>query len=160
MTTLPFTADLTLTPEVTAFFDAPTNTISYVVKDPNSNACAVIDSVMDIDYAAGRITYDGADTIIRHIEEHQLKLEWLIETHVHADHLSAAPYIQGKLGGNLGSRQVQQEWPFSPMCPQRVILGWSGSGRAVVRRCCASWTTPLACACCWQSWPPWWPWVG
>jgi glyoxylase-like metal-dependent hydrolase (beta-lactamase superfamily II) len=102
MTTLPFTADLTIQPEVTAFFDAPTNTISYVVKDPNSNACAVIDSVMDIDYAAGRITYDGADAIIRFIEEGQLKLEWLIETHVHADHLSAAPYIQGKLGGKLG----------------------------------------------------------
>ena len=102
MSTLPFTPDLSITPEVTAFFDQPTNTISYVVKDPDSNACAVIDSVMDIDYAAGRITYDGADRIIRHIEEHQLKLEWLIETHVHADHLSAAPYIQGKLGGKLG----------------------------------------------------------
>jgi len=102
MTILPFTPDLSIHPEVTAFFDAPTNTISYVVKDPDSNACAVIDSVMDIDYAAGRITYDGADAIIRHIEEHQLKLEWLIETHVHADHLSAAPYIQGELGGKLG----------------------------------------------------------
>ena len=56
--------DLTVHPEVTAFFDAPTNTISYVVGDPGSKACAVIDSVMDIDYAAGRITYDGADRII------------------------------------------------------------------------------------------------
>lgn len=102
MSTLPFDAELSVHPEVTAFFDAPTNTISYVVKDPESNACAVIDSVMDIDYAAGRITYEGADTIIRFIEEHQLKLEWLIETHVHADHLSAAPYIQSKLGGKLG----------------------------------------------------------
>jgi len=102
MSTVPFSVDLGVKPEVTAFFDAPTNTISYVVKDPDSNSCAVIDSVMDIDYAAGRITYDGADRIIRHIEEHQLKLEWLIETHVHADHLSAAPYIQGKLGGKLG----------------------------------------------------------
>ena len=102
MSTLPFATDLSVQPEVTAFFDAPTNTISYVVKDPESNACAVIDSVMDIDYAAGRITYDGADKIIQYIEEHQLKLEWLIETHVHADHLSAAPYIQSKLGGKLG----------------------------------------------------------
>ena len=102
MSKLPFTPDLSVHPEVTAFFDAPTNTISYVVKEPNSNACAVIDSVMDIDYAAGRITYDGADAIIAHIEEQQLKLEWLIETHVHADHLSGAPYIQGKLGGKLG----------------------------------------------------------
>lgn len=102
MQPIPFTPDLAIKPEVTAFFDAPTNTISYVVKDPASNACAVIDSVMDIDYAAGRITYDGADVIIRHIEEQQLTLEWLIETHVHADHLSAAPYIQSKLGGKLG----------------------------------------------------------
>ncbi|MEO5805503.1 MBL fold metallo-hydrolase [Devosia sp.] len=102
MSTVPFDTDLSVHPEVTAFFDAPTNTISYVVKDPNSSSCAVIDSVMDIDYAAGRITYDGADAIIRHIEENQLKLEWLIETHVHADHLSGAPYIQGKLGGKLG----------------------------------------------------------
>jgi glyoxylase-like metal-dependent hydrolase (beta-lactamase superfamily II) len=94
--------DLSVKPEVTAFFDAPTNTISYVVKDPASSACAVVDSVMDIDYAAGRITYDSADAIITHIRDHGLKLEWLIETHVHADHLSAAPYIQGKLGGKIG----------------------------------------------------------
>jgi len=94
--------DLGVKPEVTAFFDEPTNTISYVVKDPASNACAVVDSVMDIDYAAGRITYDGADKIIAFIKERGLKLEWLIETHVHADHLSAAPYIQKKLGGKLG----------------------------------------------------------
>ena len=88
MATLPFTPELGVKPEVTAFFDAPTNTISYVVKDPNSQSCAVIDSVMDIDYAAGRITYDGADEIIAHIEKHNLKLEWLIETHVHADFVS------------------------------------------------------------------------
>ncbi|WP_203065161.1 MBL fold metallo-hydrolase [Paradevosia shaoguanensis] len=102
MSSVPFTPDLSIKPEVTAFFDAPTNTISYVVKDPSSDACAVIDSVMDIDYAAGRITYDGADRIIAYIREQNLKLEWLIETHVHADHLSGAPYIQGKLGGKLG----------------------------------------------------------
>lgn len=89
-------------PEVTAFFDEATNTISYVVKDPESSACAVIDSVMDIDYAAGQITYDHADAIIAYIKEHQLSLEWLIETHVHADHLSAAPYIQQQLGGKIG----------------------------------------------------------
>ena len=99
---LPFTPDQSVKPEVTAFFDEPTNTISYVVKDPASKACAVIDSVMDIDYAAGRITYDGADRIIDFIKQNGLKLEWIIETHVHADHLSAAPYIQGKQGGKLG----------------------------------------------------------
>jgi len=89
-------------PEVEAFFDAATNTIAYVVKDPNSNACAIIDSVMDIDYAAGRITYDHADRMIGYIQKNKLDLQWIIETHVHADHLSAAPYLQGKLGGKMG----------------------------------------------------------
>ena len=70
--------------------------------NPASTACAVIDSVMDIDYAAGRITYDAADKIIDFIRQNGLSLEWLIETHVHADHLSGAPYIQGKLGGKIG----------------------------------------------------------
>lgn len=99
---VPFTPDLSVKPEVVAFFDKPTNTISYIVRDPDSSACAVVDSVMDIDYAAGRIAYDGANRIIAHIEERGWSLEWLIETHVHADHLSAAPYIQEKLGGKLG----------------------------------------------------------
>lgn len=99
---IPFTPDLTLRPEVVPFFDPATNTISYIVKDPNSASCAVIDSVMDLDYAAGRISYEHADAMIAYIEEHGLKLEWLIETHAHADHLSAAPYIQQKLGGKLG----------------------------------------------------------
>ena len=94
--------DMTVHPKVKAFFDPATNTISYVVKDPGSNACAVVDSVMDIDYAAGRITYDHADEIIAYIRSNGLELEWLIETHVHADHLSAAPYIQDFLGGKLG----------------------------------------------------------
>jgi len=102
MTNVTYPVDMTVRPDVTGFFDEATNTISYVVKDPNSNACAVIDSVMDIDYAAGRITYDSADEIIAFIQKHDLKLEWLIETHVHADHLSGAPYIQQKLGGKIG----------------------------------------------------------
>ncbi len=89
-------------PDVQAFFDEATNTISYIVKDPASNACAIVDSVMDIDYAAGRITYDHADELIRQIETQGLNLDWIIETHVHADHLSAAPYIQEKLGGKIG----------------------------------------------------------
>ncbi|GGD33458.1 MBL fold metallo-hydrolase [Sinisalibacter lacisalsi] len=97
-----YPVDTSVKPEVEAFFDPDTNTISYVVKDPTSNACAVIDSVMDIDYAAGRISYGSADRMIKYIEDNGLKLEWLIETHVHADHLSAAPYIQQKLGGKIG----------------------------------------------------------
>ena len=89
-------------PEVIASFDAPTNTISYIVKDPNSNACAVIDSVMNMDYAADRITFESADSIIQTITDRGLDLQWIIETHVHADHLSAAPYLQDKLGGQIG----------------------------------------------------------
>ena len=71
------------------------------MRDPNSDACAVIDSVLDLDYASGTIGYTHADMIIDFIETHQLSLEWLIETHVHADHLSAAPYIQQKLVAKL-----------------------------------------------------------
>ncbi|MHA3916125.1 MBL fold metallo-hydrolase [Halovulum sp. GXIMD14793] len=97
-----YPVDMTIKPEVEAFFDPATNTISYIVKDPNSDACAIIDSVMDIDYAAGRITYDHADELIRRVQARGLNLEWIIETHVHADHLSAAPYIQDKLGGKIG----------------------------------------------------------
>ena len=91
-----------VTPKVTGFFDEATHTISYVVQDPASNACAVVDSVMDIDYYAGRITYDHADQMIAFIRENALELEWIIETHVHADHLSGAPYIQQHLGGKIG----------------------------------------------------------
>jgi glyoxylase-like metal-dependent hydrolase (beta-lactamase superfamily II) len=100
MTDYPVT--MNVHPHVEPFFEPATNTISYVVKDPESNACAVVDSVMDIDYAAGRITSDSADEIIAYIQENDLELEWIIETHVHADHLSAAPYIQQKLGGKIG----------------------------------------------------------
>ncbi len=92
----------TVKPDVTPFFDAATNTISYVVRDPTSASCAVIDSVLDFDYAAGRIGYRSADAIIAHIRTAGLTLEWLIETHVHADHLSAAPHIQAALGGKIG----------------------------------------------------------
>ena len=99
---IPHAVDLTVKPEVTAFFDDPTNTVTYIARDPASTACAVIDSVMDIDYAAGRISYASADAVIDHIRQNGLTLEWLIETHVHADHLSGAPYIQGKLGGKIG----------------------------------------------------------
>jgi glyoxylase-like metal-dependent hydrolase (beta-lactamase superfamily II) len=94
--------DNSVKPEVTGFFDAETNTISYVVKDPHSNACAIVDSVMDIDYAAGRIRHVSADRIIDFVRRAGLQVEWLIETHAHADHLSAAPYIQEVLGGKLG----------------------------------------------------------
>ncbi|MFL4472227.1 MBL fold metallo-hydrolase [Tateyamaria armeniaca] len=96
------TPDMTKTPAVTPFFDQRSNTISYVVQEPDGPGCAVIDAVMDIDYAAGKLNFDGADAIIAHIKGHDLRLDWIIETHVHADHLSGAPYIQQALGGKIG----------------------------------------------------------
>ena len=102
MSPVPFAIELGVKPEVTAFFEAVTNTVSYVVKDPQSKSCAIIDSVLDIDYAAGRISYTSADEIIAFVKNHDLTVEWHIETHVHADHLSAAPYLQQKLGGKIG----------------------------------------------------------
>lgn len=98
----PYPVRMDIRPDVQAFFDPATKTISYIVKDPTSDACAIVDSVMDIDYAAGRITHDHADELIRQVRARGLRLEWIIETHVHADHLSAAPYIQQQLGGKIG----------------------------------------------------------
>ena len=96
------TVKMDIQPQIEGFFDEASNTISYIAKDPNSDHCAIIDSVMDIDYAAGRITSEHADQLIARITERGLTLDWIIETHVHADHLSAAPYLQDKLGGKIG----------------------------------------------------------
>ena len=89
-------------PDVTAFFDDATNTISFVVKDPEGASCAIIDSVLDFDYSSGRTDTRSADAVIAFVQDHDLKVEWLLESHVHADHLSAAPYIQQKVGGKIG----------------------------------------------------------
>ncbi len=94
--------DRSTKPVVKPFFHQDSNTISYVVKDPGSAACAVVDSVLDFDLASGQIDTRSADVIITFVREHQLSLEWQIETHVHADHLSAAAYIQQQLGGRIG----------------------------------------------------------
>lgn len=90
-----------LKPVVKAFFDEDTYTVSYIVKDPQSNMCAIIDSVLDYDAASGRTNTQSADDIISYIKQHELKVEWIFETHVHADHLSAAPYLQQELGGKI-----------------------------------------------------------
>jgi glyoxylase-like metal-dependent hydrolase (beta-lactamase superfamily II) len=92
---------LSMQPIVTAFFEEVTNTIAYIVQDANSKSCAIIDSVANFDYASGRISYQSADEMIKFIQENNLVLEWIIETHVHADHLTAAPYIKAKLGGKI-----------------------------------------------------------
>ena len=89
-------------PDITSFFDEATNTISYIVCDPNGSACAIIDSVLDFDFASGRTDTKSADKLINFVKENKLDVQWLLESHVHADHLSAAPYIQMAVGGKIG----------------------------------------------------------
>ncbi|WP_099611448.1 MBL fold metallo-hydrolase [Vibrio fujianensis] len=88
-------------PKVHEFFDPNTFTYSYLVIDPSSQHCAVVDAVLDYDPASGRTSYQSADKLIAFIKQHQLSVEWILETHVHADHLSAAPYIKQQVGGTL-----------------------------------------------------------
>ncbi len=90
------------TPQVTGFFDLPTNTISYVVADPVTGKCAVIDSLLDYNAASGRTSTASADKLIAFVKSQGLEVEWIIDTHVHADHLTAAPYVREKLGGKTG----------------------------------------------------------
>lgn len=89
-------------PEVQAFFDEATSTVSYIIKDPGSKSCAIVDSVLDYDPASGRTSTTSADALIAYAEAHGLRVEWILETHAHADHLSAAPFLQGRLGGKIG----------------------------------------------------------
>jgi glyoxylase-like metal-dependent hydrolase (beta-lactamase superfamily II) len=93
---------MTFAPDTNAFFDAATNTVSYIVRDPQGSACAIVDSVLDFDYSSGRTDTSSADKIIAHIKDQGLEVAWILETHVHADHLSAAPYLQEALGGKIG----------------------------------------------------------
>jgi glyoxylase-like metal-dependent hydrolase (beta-lactamase superfamily II) len=92
-------------PAVHAFFDEATNTLTYVVREPEGRACAIVDSVLDFDYASGRTDTRSADAVIAFVQKEGLDLQWILETHVHADHLSAAPYIQERLGGKIGIGQ-------------------------------------------------------
>jgi len=89
-------------PNVHSFFDDATNTVSYVVQEPHGNACAIIDCVLDFDHASGRTDTRSADEIAGFVRDEGLKVEWILESHVHADHLSAAPYLQDRLGGKTG----------------------------------------------------------
>ena len=88
-------------PIIRAFFDQPTFTVSYVVHDPETKQAAIIDSVLDFDPASGRTSFASADAIIAYVAQQGLAVDWLLETHAHADHLSAAPYLQQKIGGKI-----------------------------------------------------------
>ncbi|AXU18121.1 MBL fold metallo-hydrolase [Novosphingobium sp. THN1] len=88
-------------PVVTTFFDEATFTATHVVHDPATLRAAVIDPVLDFDQASGRTSHASADRVIAHVEAHGLTVDWLLETHAHADHLSAAPYLKERLGGQI-----------------------------------------------------------
>lgn len=88
-------------PIVEGFFDPETFTVSYVVHDPATRRAAIIDSVWNFDEASGRTSFDSADSIVAYVRKHELAVDWVLETHAHADHLSAGPYLQEKLGGKL-----------------------------------------------------------
>ena len=88
--------------DIAAFFDEDTSTISYLVSDPDSRMAAIVDSVLDYDHAAGRTATTQADRIVDRVRAQGLTVTWILETHAHADHLSAAPYLQERLGGKIG----------------------------------------------------------
>src|SRR3990167_4855388 len=94
-------ADAALRPVIKGFFDLDTYTVTYVVHDPATHGAAVIDAVLDFDPSSGRTSHATADQVIEYVSSNNLKVLWLLETHAHADHLSAAPYLQQKLGGRI-----------------------------------------------------------
>ncbi len=115
-------------PDVTAFFDEQTNTISYVVADTQEKRCAIIDSVLDFDPKSGRTSTESADAIKRFVTERGYVLDWILETHAHADHLSAAPYLKLALGGAIaiGARIVDVQSIFKDVFnlePQFAVDG-------------------------------------
>ncbi|WP_340108328.1 MBL fold metallo-hydrolase [Pikeienuella sp. HZG-20] len=101
-------------PDIDALFHEETNTVSYIVSDPESRRAAVIDSVLDYDMAAARTATRHADLILDHVSQRDLTVDWILETHVHADHLSAAPYIRDKIGGRvaIGERITEVQHTF------------------------------------------------
>ena len=94
-------ADAALRPEIVSFFDPATFTVTYVVHDPATHEAAIVDSVLDFDPSSGRTKTASADAVIDYVTSNNLKVMWLLETHAHADHFSAAPYLQEKLGGKI-----------------------------------------------------------
>lgn len=103
--------------DVKAFFDKDTYTVTYIVADKETNICAIIDSVLDYDQASGRTSTKSADEVIRYINENGYTCEWILETHVHADHLSAAPYLKSKISGKsaIGENVKTVQSTFGPV---------------------------------------------
>jgi glyoxylase-like metal-dependent hydrolase (beta-lactamase superfamily II) len=116
-------------PVIEAFFDPATYTYSYVVSDPATDRCAIVDPVLDYDPASGRTSHASADSLIAHVRERQLQVEWLLETHVHADHLSASAYVRSVLGGTLaiGAQISQIQRTFGPLF--NAEAGFATDGR-------------------------------
>ena len=116
-------------PQVKAYFDEPTFTVSYIVSDAATKKAAIIDSVWNFDQAAGRTSFESADAIIAYVEAEGLDVEWILETHAHADHLSAAPHLQEKLGGKLaiGREIVTVQGVFGKIFNEGTELARDGS---------------------------------
>lgn len=89
-------------PDIRAFFDEPTNTVTYLVSDPSTGMAAVIDPVLDYDHRSGKASVRSADVVLAAAAEHGLHIQWILETHAHADHLTAAPYLRGRTGAKVG----------------------------------------------------------
>ena len=122
-------SETTLVPVVQSFFDEPTNTYSYVVHCPETRTAALVDSVLDLDYASGRTSTQSADAIIAYCQKLDLRIEWILETHVHADHLSAAPYLQKILGGKtaIGQHISQVQEIFAKVFNAEAAFARDGS---------------------------------
>ena len=116
-------------PNVTPFFDETTNTVSYVVADPVTNKCAIIDSLLDYDASSGRTGTKSVDRLIKHVEQSKLTVDWIIDTHVHADHLTAAPYVRDVLGGRtaIGENIVRVQKIFGEIFNEGQTFHTDGS---------------------------------
>lgn len=115
--------------DVTAFFDRATNTVSYIVKDPKSHHCVIIDPVLDFDPKRGRTNTHSADQIIDYVKDHRLTVNWILETHAHADHLSAAAYIKETLDGKvaIGEHITGVQKTFKPLFNIETTFKTDGS---------------------------------
>lgn len=116
------------TPALHAWFDEATNTVTYVVWDPATRHAAIIDPVLDYDHRSGRASHRAADTLLGFIADHELAVQWILETHAHADHLSAAPYLKEKTGApvGIGEHITEVQRTFAPVFGLDDV---SGDGR-------------------------------